>query len=168
MRLGLAFRAFFRVLFGRPLPDELLLPASTSPAGIAPKPVVGDARSDGAVELLRLLQREGRLVDFLREDVSGYADEQVGAAVRSVHEGCRRVLESYIGLDPVIDGDEDGPITVEDDFDPACVELVGNVGGNPPFRGVLRHHGWRVSKVELPGSLAGTERVVAPAEVEIK
>ncbi|RME75673.1 MAG: DUF2760 domain-containing protein [Planctomycetota bacterium] len=165
MRLGLAVRCFFRVLFGRPLPPELQLPA---PAGAGERgPGAAGAAEHGAVALLRLLQREGRFVDFVQEGIDGYADEQVGAAARAVHAGCRRVLERYLVLAPVLAGAEGEPVTVEADFDPAAIELVGNVHGSPPMRGLLRHHGWRAERVELPAIAPGAERIVAPAEVEI-
>src|SRR5207253_6846543 len=43
--------------------------------------ISGDGNG-AAVQLLAILQREGRLLDFLQEDVDGYADAQIGAAVR--------------------------------------------------------------------------------------
>ena len=45
-----------------------------------PKP----ARSE-AIALLETLQREARLVDFIKEPIDVYADAQVGAAVREIH-----------------------------------------------------------------------------------
>jgi hypothetical protein len=125
---------------------------------------------DRAVQLLALLQREGRLVDFLSEDIAPYQDAQVGAAVRELHANCRKALAQYVTLEPVIDGEEDRPVTVEEGFDPAAVKLVGNVTGRPPLRGLLRHRGWRVAEINLPSlSPQGAGRaVVAPAEVEIQ
>jgi len=53
-------------------------------------------------------------------------------------------------------------------MDPAAIKLVGNVVGEPPVRGVLRHRGWKVIEVSLPSLPQGTgRRIVAPAEVEI-
>lgn len=126
--------------------------------------------SDRAVQLLALLQRDGRLVDFLSEDIAPYQDAQIGAAVRELHANCRKSLEQYVTLEPVIDGEEDRPVTVQEGFDPAAVKLVGNVTGRPPLRGLLRHRGWRVTKINLPSLPprdAGRD-VVAPAEVEIQ
>ena len=40
------------------------------------------------------------------EDISGYSDEQVGAAVRDVQQQSRQSLERYLKLQPVIDGVE--------------------------------------------------------------
>jgi hypothetical protein len=123
---------------------------------------------DRAVQMLALLQRDGRLVDFLAEDVAPYPDTQLGAAVRTVHESCRQVLERYVKLEPVITSEEDQPVTVPAGFDPASIKLIGNITGKPPLRGLLRHRGWRATQVNLPSLPEGTSRsVVAPAEVEI-
>jgi hypothetical protein len=136
----------------------------TTPAATpAPSPPADTA----ALRLLAVLQEEGRLVDFLQEDLSGYGDEQIGAAVRGIHEGCRKVLRSCVALEPVLSGREDEPVTVEAGFDPAAIRLTGNVSGAPPFRGVLRHGGWRTRSVTLPARGGHDDRVIAPAEVEI-
>jgi len=118
--------------------------------------------------MLALLQRDGRLVDFLEEDVSSYPDGQLGAAVRSIHTSCRQVLERYIKLEPVLPSEEDHPVTVQPGFDAAAIKLVGNVSGELPIRGLLRHRGWRVAAVTLPSLPQGSGRaIVAPAEVEV-
>jgi hypothetical protein len=123
---------------------------------------------DGALALLGLLQREGRLIDFLQEAIDAYDDAQIGAAVRDIHRGCKKALTEHVALEPVMPGSEDERVTVPAGFDPGDVRLIGKVSGEPPFRGVLRHHGWRVTKVELPLLTDGVDRrVVAPAEVEV-
>ena len=123
---------------------------------------------DRAVQMLALLQRDGRLIDFLSEDVSPYPDSQLGAAVRTIHASCRQVLDRYLKLEPVISAEEDQPVTVPAGFDPATVKLLGNVVGQPPVKGLLRHRGWRVTEVRLPSLPQGAGReIVAPAEVEI-
>lgn len=125
-------------------------------------------RRDPAVSLLALLQREGRLVDFLREDISAYPDAQVGAAVRAIHASCRKVLDEHLALEPVRSEAEGARVLVERDFDASTIRLTGNVSGKPPFRGVLRHRGWRTRRVELPADPLGQDpAIVAPAEVEI-
>jgi hypothetical protein len=124
--------------------------------------------TDAAVQFLGLLQREGRLVDFLREDIQPYDDAQIGAAVRAIHEGCRQILSEHLTLEPVLSGNEGDEVTVPADFDPSAIRLTGNVSGNPPFRGTLRHAGWRAKQVKLPAQPAGQDtKIVAPAEVEI-
>ena len=183
-RLSYAFRCFFAILSSAEIPQDiasaLLKPvAKVSPASATAAPSATPRSkavetpvaesADRAVQMLGLLQRDGRLIDFLEEDVTPFPDAQLGAAVRSIHTSCRQVLEKYVELGPVIDSDEDQPVTVPAGLDPAAIKLVGNVTGEPPFRGVLRHRGWRVKNVTLPAlpqSRAGRD-VVAPAEVEI-
>ncbi len=121
------------------------------------------------LNLLSVLQREGRLVDFFQEDLSPYADEQIGAAVRSVHENCSKTIQKYLAPRSVIDRNEGETVTVPSDFDPGAIKLIGNVTGDPPFQGVLRHRGWRASKIELPVlSAAQDAAIIAPAEVEVQ
>jgi len=120
-----------------------------------------------ALRLLALLQEEGRLIDFLTEDVGPYSDEQVGAATRSIHESCAKALREAVSLEPILAGAEDADVTVEPGFDPAAIRLTGNVSGEPPFTGVLRHPGWRATTVTLPSRAGIDPHVVAAAEVEI-
>ncbi|MCK6555205.1 DUF2760 domain-containing protein [Candidatus Binatia bacterium] len=121
-----------------------------------------------AVRLLGFLQQEGRLVDFLKEDIGAYNDAQVGAAVRAIHAGCRKTLDERVELERILDAEEGTTVTVETGFDPSAIRLSGNVTGAPPFRGVLQHAGWRATRVTLPPAPEGSNpNVVAPAEVEI-
>jgi hypothetical protein len=107
-------------------------------------------------------------VDFLREDIQPYEDAQIGAAVRTIHQACRQVLAEHVVLEPVLNGQEGDEITVPQDFDPSAIRLTGNVTGEPPFHGALRHAGWRAAQVKLPAQPAGQDpKIVAPAEVEI-
>ena len=118
--------------------------------------------------LLSALQREGRLVDFLQQDVAAFSDEQVGAAARVVHSGCRKLLHQYFELEPAAKEAEGSSITVAKGFDPQHVRLTGNVAGEPPFRGTVRHHGWVAREIRLPAPSESLDpRVLAPAEVEI-
>jgi hypothetical protein len=119
------------------------------------------------VQLLALLQRDARLLDFLMEDLTGYADAQIGAAVREVHAGARKALRQYLEVEPVLDGAEDQPVTLPS-IDPSEVKLVGRVTSGAPVRGTLRHRGWRSARVQLPGLPPPAARqVIAPAEVEV-
>lgn len=129
---------------------------------------VAEHHRDGALALLGLLQREGRLVDFLRESLDDYEDSDIGAAVRDIHRGCKKVLDDHLTIEPVMPGEEDDAVTVPKGFDPGEVRLIGDVSGDPPFKGTLRHHGWRVVGTKLPALSEGVDRhVLAPAEVEI-
>lgn len=174
----LAWVAYFRTLFdaefaagvarlreGRPaLPPPPEPEKKPEPA----KPVLREATPDAALQLLSLLQREGRLVDFLEEDVASFSDAQVGAAARVVHEGCRKALREHVPMEPVRSEDEGTKLTLEKGYDPKAIRLTGNVTGEPPFRGTLAHRGWRASEVKLPKMAEGHDpRVIAPAEVEL-
>lgn len=122
----------------------------------------------GALHLLSILQRDGRLVDFLTEDVASFSDEEVGGAARLVHDGCKKVLTEYFKLEPVRSEEEGARITVDKGFDPGLLRLTGNVTGEPPYKGELAHPGWRVVEVNLPTAPEGTDpRVIAAAEVEL-
>lgn len=130
-----------------------------------PKPV---KPSGEPLRLLALLQREGRLLDFLLEDIDNYANEQIGVAVRDIHRSCRKTLNEHLVLAPVIDAQEDAAVDVPSGFDPSAIRLVGNVSGQPPFKGTLRHHGWRVRELKLAKPAETIDEfVVAPAEVEL-
>jgi hypothetical protein len=180
-RIAFAFRSFFSILFHADIPEDIAqglkatgpvpqVPAAAEPSGLRLKedPRPGSEPSGRAVQMLALLQRDGRLVDFLAEDISVYPDAQLGAAVRTIHETCRQVLDHYVKLEPILNSEENQPVTVQAGFDPAAIKLIGNVAGEPPVRGMLRHKGWRVKEVNLPPLPQDAGRmVVAPAEVEL-
>jgi len=140
-----------------------------SEAPAPPAPVSSkQAHRDGALALLAQLQREGRLIDFLQESIEDYEDGDVGAAVRDIHRGCKKVLDQHLELEAVMPGEEDDQVKVPAGFDPAEVKLIGDTKGEPPFAGALRHHGWRATKLELPHLAEGVDRrILAPAEVEL-
>jgi len=122
-----------------------------------------------ALHLLSLLQREGRLVDFLREDLQAYDDAQIGVAVRSIHENCQKALDKYLAPEAVIDQDEGEEVTLDPGVDASAVKLTGNVAGAPPFKGILQHRGWRATAFDVP-TLSGSQdpSIIAPAEVEVE
>jgi hypothetical protein len=166
----LAFRCWFDVLFRGRLSDRDALALGLTHAA-APLPAAPTTMrtAGGALQLLAVLQRDARLVDFLMEDISGYPDEQVGAAVRELHAQCRQSLARYVSLVPVIDGVENARTTVPGDAaDPARVRFIGNVPAEPPRAGILRHRGWRAEKVELPAAPGADVSVIAPAEIEVE
>ena len=120
------------------------------------------------LHLLSLLQREGRLVDFLEENLKDYDDAQIGAAVRNIQENCQKTLKKYLKIEAVLDKEEGEEIALEKGFDASAIKLTGNVSGEPPFKGSLQHCGWRVGQFDLP-TLSGSPdpTIIAPAEVEV-
>ncbi len=121
------------------------------------------------VHLFSVLQREGRLMDFLQQDLSHFEDDQIGAAVRSIHENCTTIVNRYLSLEPVMKQAEGETVEIAAGFDPHAVKLVGNVVGQPPFRGILRHQGWQLRSIALPKlSEVQNPNIIAPAEVEIQ
>jgi len=120
------------------------------------------------VHLFAVLQREGRLMDFLQEDLDRYEDAQIGAAVRSIQENCKQTVKRYLSPEPVMRQEEGETVKIEDGFDRQAIKLVGNVGDRPPFTGILRHRGWQLRSVTLPElSEAENPDLIAPAEIEI-
>lgn len=227
MRLFLAIRVFFYILFGIPLPDEVSerllgpgrakaelpprvgfdaeaakrevaeakreveaanareaearaqaaaaakkidavkVPEAAKPEVTKPEPT-GPSPEAIAVRAISVFQAEGRLFDFLSEDIDGYQDAEVGAAVREIHRGCRRALKDHYQVTPVRSEDEESLITVPEGYDPSEIRLVGNVVGKPPFSGTLKHKGWKVEVVRLPNIPDGKgAKVIVPAEVEV-
>jgi hypothetical protein len=187
-RLWLAFLCFFRVLVSRPFAQGVyplsqaydagtlgggaLTPALPKPeprkAEPPPAAVAPEREHASALLLLSMLQREGRLIDFLQENVAGFSDADVGAAARIIHEGCRKVVQQYLSLKPVLPEGEGAQVSVPVGFDAQRIRLTGNVAGQPPYSGSLKHHGWVTAEVKFPAvSPALDPRVLAPAEVEL-
>jgi hypothetical protein len=180
-RFAMAFVCFFRLIFSPRFAATVLpayearksLPSTTtddSPT-IVPVQVVPstpEKEHASALYLLAMLQREGRLVDFLQEEVASFSDSEVGAAARIVHQGCRKVVQQYLALEPVLKDSEGARVSVPQGFDAQRIRLTGNVPGQPPFQGSLKHHGWATTHVKLPDVPAALDlRVIAPAEVEL-
>ena len=118
---------------------------------------------------LSVLQREGRLLDFFDEDLSVYEDSQIGAAVRSIQEDCKKAVKKYIDPKPVVSGEEGDAITIEEGFDIDAINLVGNVSGHPPFNGIIKHPGWKAGKKDVPKlSNIQDSGIMTPAEIEIQ
>jgi hypothetical protein len=179
-RLWFAWACFFRVLFDaafaarafearelralppppeppHPEPSKPAEPPRPEPPGVGP-----------ALQLLALFQREGRLVDFLEQDITAFPDAEIGAVARVVHDGCRKALHEHLDVEPVRSEQEGTSVTLAAGFNPAEVKLSGNVGGSAPYQGVLRHRGWRAGKASLPVPVAGHDSsILAPAEVEL-
>ncbi|MEM5313188.1 DUF2760 domain-containing protein [Paraburkholderia sp. JHI869] len=186
-RLSVALGSFFAILGDgelaanvRRLREGGFAPAAAAPAPAAapvakpapapaPAPtVIKEATPDAALQLLGLLQRNARFVDFVEEDIAGYADADIGAAARIVHEGCRATLRDHFAIRPVRSESEGSRVTLPAGFDAAAVRLTGNVVGEAPFSGSLTHRGWRVEEVKLPQLVKTHDaRIIAPAEVEL-
>jgi len=134
------------------------------------KPVPPPAATEpqSALQLLSLLQQNGRLLDFLQEDITGFSDQEVGAAARLVHQGCRQTLEEYLVVRPIRDEPEGARVTLQAGFDASAVRLTGNVLGEAPFRGTLIHRGWRATQVRMPQVASGHDlKILTAAEVEL-
>ncbi len=168
MRLFTAISWFFKILAkGDAAFAEA--PTAAAPPVEAPKAVVFTASAEPAVQLLGLLQKEGRLVDFLQEDISGFSDAEIGGAVRDIHRGCKKVLAERVVLRRVLKEGEGAAVTVPSGFDASTIALQGNVAGAGPYKGTVLHGGWYADEVKLPTVPPGADaKVVAPAQVEVK
>lgn len=174
-RIGSAFRSFFSILFSGILPEDIAHEfgyTKAKPAPVAPPVEVPKVKaSDGALQLLHILQRDSRLIDFLMEDITPYADDQIGAAVRSLHTDCRATLTRHVTLSPVVDSVEGTFQKLDSSKAPDVnrIKLIGNVPatGKAPG-GTLRHRGWYASSVDLPPIGKQDVSVIAPAEIEVE
>jgi len=194
MSLGVAFRSFFRALSDGAFSDRVkALLDGQAPAQLpravptvevtrsvptvevpAPREIVREVVKEvhkpspgDSLRLVAVLQRDGRLLDFLSEDIAEYDDAQIGAAVRDIHRDCKKALEKYVDLAPVLEETEGATVTVPAGFNPGQIRLTGNVKGQPPFRGAVAHKGWKAKDVRVPPSDPGAEMIIAPAEVEL-
>lgn len=192
-RVSLAFGSFFAILGnaelaagvrrlrnGETFDAPVSAPVVTQPAPVAtpvapaPAPVaaaasaIEEASPQSAMQLLGLLQRNARFVDFVEEDIAGYADADIGAAARLVHEGCRATLREHFTIRPVRTEAEGSRVTIAEGFDATAIRLTGNVVGAAPFNGTVSHRGWRVEDVKLPKLVKSHDaKIIAPAEVEL-
>ena len=188
-RIGIAFGAFFGILGNaafagrvqrlREAPEAPEAPdfaaeaprpaAAPAPAPAQPAPsVLKEASPVAALQLLGLLQRDARFIDFVEEDIVNYSDADIGAAARLVHDGCRAVLREHFTIKPVRTEAEGSRVTLQEGFDAAAVRLTGNVVGKAPFNGQVSHRGWKVEDTRLPKLAPSHDAsIVAPAEVEL-
>jgi hypothetical protein len=179
-RIPLAFGAFFRTFSDvdyasridnlrdqAEVPSAPVNPSAAEPPKPVPEPLK-ELSPDAALQLLSMLQRDARLIDFAMENLSRYSDADIGAAARVVHEGTRKVIGEHFSIEPVRGETEGSRITLNEGFDAAAIRLTGNVVGKAPFHGSLSHRGWRVVDVRLPMLTPGHDAsVLAPAEVEL-
>jgi hypothetical protein len=168
-RFALAWKFFWRILgdqeFARRVAREFAKPVPEVSAKPALPP---ERRHASGLLVLSLLQREGRLLDFLQENVAGFSDADVGVAARMVHSGCKKALAEHFTVEPVLKDAEGSTVTLPAGFDAGRIRVTGNVAGQPPYRGTLKHHGWFASAVRLPDVSENLDpRVLTPAEVEL-
>lgn len=169
-RLWFSWVCFFRVLVDGRLAARLwdARNGARLPAAAGPLAAKTDPPATAALQLLSMFQREGRLVDFLQQDITAFTDADVGAAARVVHDGCRKALRAHAQIEPILVDDEGARVSLVAGFDADEVKLVGDVRGEPPYTGVLRHRGWRATRLDLPQIVGGHDaHVLAPAEVEL-
>src|ERR1017187_8335490 len=84
MRIGLAFRCFFNLLFGGALSSAVLaelglVKRAAAPAARTAATAAVRTPADGALQILGILQRDSRLVDFFIEDFGVPAGGMGGA-----------------------------------------------------------------------------------------
>ena len=171
LRLGTAISAFCQILFNG---ERALAWKGLERPAIEEKIDDKNEQNDDkklngeAIYSLLLLQREGRLIDFLQEDITSFADAQIGAAVRQVHAGCRKVLDEHFTIEPIREEAESSAVEIKKGFNPSAIRLTGDIKGEPPFKGTLRHKGWKVTKTSLPERHKNLDAsIICPAEVEI-
>jgi len=156
MRFIQAIKAFWTVLMGREVQTS------------TPQKQKACKKENTHLQLLRLLQEEGRLIDFFQEDISSFSDAQVGAAVRNLHSSCKKIFEENVTIRPVMEAGEGQTIIVEAGYDPLAIKLVGNIKGDGPFSGRLIHAGWKAHKRSLPKSMTlESQDILQPAEIEV-
>ena len=170
-RMSLAFRILFNGELAAKVVGALVVKEpKLKPAAVpAPRAVVSPEKLNASgLFVLSALQQEGRLIDFLQQDIASFSDEDVGSAARVVHAGCRKALQQYVTVEAVQKEEEGAAIHVPGGFDAQRIRLTGAVAGQPPFKGTLKHHGWVAREVRFP-TLSETvdHKVLAPAEVEI-
>lgn len=179
-RISLAVGTFFTIVGDREfaagvqrLRDGESFAATVPAPAPAPVPQAGapalkEASPAAALQLLGLLQRDARFIDFVEEDIAGYSDTEIGAAARLVHDGCRAVLREHFTIRPVREEPEGSRVTLAEGFDATAIRLTGNVVGSAPFHGNISHRGWKVAEVRLPRLAERHDAtVIAPAEVEL-
>ncbi len=145
------------------LPAAPVTAPAPAPVAPAPKPTRSDALS-----LLASLQREGRLLDFLKEPIDAYSDAQIGAAVRDIHRDCGAVLERQFAIRPVLDTPEGSSVALANE-QPHRIRRTGKVD-SAASTGTLVHNGWMATKCDIPVWAGDKEaaNILVQAEVELR
>jgi hypothetical protein len=183
--LGLALGAFLKCLFNPNFADEVKdlalnrkLKPDSEPEEVLTKEFDSQKESKqevaigeyelGAIQLLSDLQKEGRLVDFLEEDLTEYEDDEIGSSVRGIHEGCKKVMDKILEKEKLLDQEEESSVRVNKDYNPNELKLSGRVSENFPQKGVLVHPGWKVKNLKLSSRPKASSDIICPAEIEIE
>jgi hypothetical protein len=164
-RLGLAFKLLGDASLAARLLQFIQQP---EPKVQPPKVVPQEKAHASGLFVLSVFQQDGRLIDFLQQDVAAFSDEEVGAAARVVHSGCRKALQRLVTPSRILNDEEGATVSVPQGFDANRFRLTGNVTGQPPYKGTLKHHGWAATDLKFPTLAENLDyRVLAPAEVEL-
>ncbi len=167
-----AFKAFFTVLKGNEMPtikEDQNKQLESGKEDSKKEERLRDKFDEGAIYALLLLQREGRLIDFLRENIDAYEDEQIGAVVREIHTGCNKVLSDNFNVQAIFDSPEGESIEIAADFDPSEIKFTGEVPETAPYNGKLEHKGWIVKEIKLAARTGkGNTKVICPAEISFE
>ena len=178
--LGIALGSFLKCLFNRDFSEAVKSMALKGEYRLKPKVKKAVVKSEepssqemgdfelGAIQILSDMQKKGRLIDFLEEDLSQYGDEDIGSSVRSIHDGCKGVLSKVLIKEKILDQEEESAVRVNKDHDIHAMKLSGRVSENFPLKGVLVHPGWRVNEVKLSRKPEKARPILAPAEIEIQ
>ena len=146
-------------------------PPKADSAKPMPVPALSNQAEAEIVSFLATLQEQGRLIDFLMDDITTYDDAQVGPAARVVHQGCKAALQEHFRIRPVREESEGSSVTIAVGYPADEYRLIGKISGAAPFSGTLVHRGWKTEWVKLPRILrvnADLLPTIAPAEVELK
>lgn len=161
MNLKIAFKAFLKALKEPEKADQFLNGKSANKAI--------EAADTSHLRLLSNLQESGRLIDFLKEDIDSYTDEQVGLAVRKIHQDCKKTLEELVTIRPLMTENEGATVKIPKGYNPSEIKIVGKVKGDAPYTGVLLHKGWKAHKRSLPKRIGEQAMdIVSPAEIEVR
>lgn len=153
-----AFKAFLKVWKDPQLLDQLETPKVDERK---------TAKSYPHLQLLAMLQQNGRLIDFLKEDISQFSDEDIGASVRKIQQDCAEMIEANVTIRPLIEQNEGDFIEIPAGYDVTKYKLVGHVV-EPPFKGTVIHRGWKAHKLSLPKIADTISDIIYPAEIEVK
>lgn len=193
MAVGTAFRAFWRCLwdpqFSGDVAERIKAGPAAKIAGAAapslPEPAPAEKPSakpeqkakekapppagrSEALTLLATLQREGRLIDFLKEPLADYSAEQIRGVVLDVHRDCGAVLERLFAVRPATEQAEGETIELPAGYDAGKFRLLGEAKPTGPQKATIVHPGWQATRCEVPvwTGAAPSALILAPVEVE--